>query len=178
MQLIKLICFSFLVKDSRAVSLRARGCFTAQAILMSQVLYSSRLQRHCFDRRTNQGTPRLLREKIQNWSLKIFTKTINTPMARQENRWTESFEMMIFSPFSELTSEILWMLFTCEKLKLPWNQGWFGNVQKLSFWNQGWFQGWLEMKVKFMSCLKNQGCFQNVPEFPFYIYSSFHFSSK
>ena len=40
--------------------------------------YSSHLQiRHSFDRRTNQGTPQLLCEKIQH-SLKIFTQKINT----------------------------------------------------------------------------------------------------
>ena len=74
--------------------------------------------------------------------------------------------------------------------ELPWNQGCFKNALELFFFNQGW----LEIKVKFMSCLEikvvskmrqncslqvkinldfwgkihglswNQDCFQNAPE--------------
>ena len=46
--------------------------------------------------------------------------TFNTSMARQESRLRESFKRITFTPTSELTSETLW---TCDKFKLPWNQG-------------------------------------------------------
>ena len=61
----------------------------------------------------------------------IFENLHNTPVAQQENRSRKSLKKIIFTPSSELTGETI--LFTYEKLKLPWNQGWFENVQKLSF---------------------------------------------
>ena len=68
------------------------------------------------------------------------------------------FKRIIFTPSSELTSETLWILFACEKFKLPWNQGCFQNIQKLFFWKSG---------LKFKSCLEIKDAFQNVPESPF-----------
>ena len=60
----------------------------------------------------------------------------------QENCSRESFEMIICTPSSELTTETLWTLCTCERFKLPWNQPWFQG-------KNCWFQGWLEIKVTF-----------------------------
>ena len=45
------------------------------------------------------------------------------------------------------------------------------------FWNQRWFQVNLEVKVKFMSYLLNQGWSQNAPETPFSVYSYLSLSS-
>ena len=73
------------------------------------------------------------------------------------------FKRIIFTPSSELTSETLWILFACEKFKLPWNQGCFQNIQKLFFWKSG---------LKFKSCLEIKDAFQNVPESPFSNYWS------
>ena len=72
----------------------------------------------------------------------------------------------LFTPSSELTSETLWISFTCQIFKFFWNQGWFENVQKLSFSNQGWFQGWLEIKGKFCELPWNQGCFSKFVRIP------------
>ena len=58
----------------------------------------------------------------------------------------ESLKKIIFTLSFELA---------CEKFKLPWNQGCFENVPELFYWNQGW----LEIKVKFLSCLKTKVVF-------------------
>ena len=71
------------------------------------------------------------RYNIDIW--KSSHKQFKTPMALQENRSRESLKKIIFTHSSKLTSETLWILFTWEKFKLPWNQGWFENGQKLSF---------------------------------------------
>ena len=71
----------------------------------------------------------------------------------------------------EPANETLW---TCEKFKLPWNQGCFENVSELFFflikvdfkltWNQG----------KIHELPWNQSCFQNAPELFFEIKFKIH----
>ena len=91
-----------------------------------RLLYSSQLQRHCLDRRINQGTLWLFCEKIQRLYLKNRLTNHQHPddMTRgsfkriiQENRCRGSFEIIVFTPSSELTRE-LWrgceVLYTCE----------------------------------------------------------------
>ena len=81
-----------------------------------RLLYSSQLQRHCLDRRINQGTLWLFCEKIQRWYLKnrLTNHQHLDDVTRgsfkgivQENRSRGPFEIVIFTPFSELT-RALW----------------------------------------------------------------------
>ena len=97
-----------------------------QAILMNQVSYFSHSQRHCFHRRTNQGKPRggPATERYTSTSLQEDTTLIfeNLHTDNQhpdgatresfkkiihENLSRGSFEMIIFTPSSELASEKL-----------------------------------------------------------------------
>ena len=73
----------------------------------------------------------------------------------QENRPKWSFEIIIFTPSSDLTRG-LWRAceyyspvnnLSCLKIKVV------SRMRKNRLWNQCWFQGWLEIKVKFMNCL-------------------------
>ena len=48
--------------------------------------------------------------------------------------------------------------------KLPWNQPWFENAQKLLFEIKVDFKDDLKSRLKFMSWLEILGCFQNEPE--------------
>ena len=114
-------------------------------------------QRHNFDKRTNQGTSRLLSEKIQHWYWKSSHKQ-STLSQRADDATRESLEMIIFTPSSELTSDtcsIIWIV--CEIIQYLWIiQVAFKikvvskMLKKLFIWNQGWFQVNLDFKVKFM----------------------------
>ena len=96
-------------------------------------------------------------------------------MARQENLFLpESFKRIVIQTlFRSHERDIVNINYSpmknssCLEIKVDLKM-----CEKLSFWNQGWFQGWLEIKVKFRELPWNQGCFQNVPEFPFHIYST------
>ena len=144
--------------------------------LLMKLSYSSHLQRHSFDRRTNQGTPQLLCEKIQH-SLKIFTQK-STPwsMAWQENHSRELFKMIIFTLSSEIMSETLWISFTCEKFKFSWNQGCLQNVESC-FSKSRLISRLIEIKVKFMSWLKIKVVFKTHQNPPF-IQLSIKYNSK
>ena len=144
--------------------------------LLMKLSYSSHLQRHSFDRRTNQGTPQLLCEKIQH-SLKIFTQK-STPwsMAWQENHSRELFKMIIFTLSSEILSETLWISFTCEKFKFSWNQGCLQNVESC-FSKSRLISRLIEIKVKFMSWLKIKVVFKTHQNPPF-IQLSIKYNSK
>ena len=110
-------------------------------------------------------------EITQHVSKKLLIKnsyTCNTSMARQESRLRESFKRITFTPTSELTSETLW---TCDKFKLPWNQG----CAKTVFFKFR-IKSTLISRLKIHELPWNQSCFQNAPESPFYIYSLHIFS--
>ena len=140
------------------------------------VINSSHLQRHSFDRRTNQGTPQLLCEKIQH-SLKIFTQKINTLI---DGMTRESFKrivkMIIFTLSSEIMSETLWISFTCEKFKFSWNQVCLQNVESC-FSKSRLISRLIEIKVKFMSWLKIKVVFKTHLNPPF-IQLSIKYNSK
>ena len=98
-------------------------------------------------------------EITQHVSKKLLIKnryTCNTSMARQESRLRESFKRITFTPTSELASETLW---TCDKFKLPWNQGCFqNNAQNCFFLIQDKINldfevknSWVAMKSKLFS---------------------------
>ena len=93
---------------------------------------TSNLQRHNFDRRTNQGTPQHFCEKIQHWYLKICTRTINTLRHSDGVTWG-SFEIIIFASSSEPRVRHCELLFTSEQFKFPWNRGCLQNVQEVFF---------------------------------------------
>ena len=97
------------------------------------------LQRHSFVRKTNQGTPQHFCEKMQHWYLKIFTQTINT---LPTTRWRDVriIREIIFTSSSELTSET-WIIIRQWKIQVS-----------------------LKSRINFISCLEDQGCFQNPPE--------------
>ena len=83
-----------------------------------------------------------------------------------ENCLRESFERIRFTSSSELVGETMWILFTCEKFKLPWNRGCLKCVRSVFF-----FKIKVEINLdfkakKFMSCelTWNQDVFQNAPE--------------
>ena len=83
----------------------------------------------------------------------------------QENcsRW--SFKMITFTSSSELTSETLWILFTCEKFN--------ARCLKIKVVSKMHRKCFLKLRLNFMSCCKNQGCFQNAPEPPFFLLLAF-----
>ena len=56
-------------------------------------------------------------------------KKINTPITWQENRSREYYSHSL----QNSRVETLWILFTCEKFKLSWNQGWLEYVHKTVF---------------------------------------------
>ena len=133
---------------------------------------TSNLQRHNFDRRTNQGTPQHFCEKIQHWYLKIFTWTINTlPITRwRDKRIIRDYNIHILFRTHE------WDIVNYYS---PMKNSSFLEIKvvpkicKNCFWNPSWFQGWLEVKVKnVMNCLKDEGCFQNASECPFSNYTT------
>ena len=97
------------------------------------------LQRHNFVRKTNQGTPQHFCEKMQHWYLKIFTRTTNT---LPTTRWRDMriIREIIFTSSSELTSET-WIIIRQWKIQVS-----------------------LKSRINFISCLEDQGCFQNPPE--------------
>ena len=66
--------------------------------------------------------------------------------------------------FIKIHDETLSILFIGEKFKLPWNQPWFENAQKLLFEIKVDFKDDLKSRLKFMSWLEILGCFQNEPE--------------
>ena len=114
--------------------------------------YFSQLQRNCLDRRINQCTSWIFQvcEKIQRWYLKNRLTNHQHPddMTRgsfkriiQENRSRGSFEIIIFTPSSELTRE-LWRgceyyspvnNLSCLEIKVV------SKMRKNRFWNQCWF---------------------------------------
>ena len=107
---------------------------------------TSNLQRHNFDRRTNQGTPQSFFEKIQHWYLKIFTRTINTlPTPRwRDKRIIRDYNIHILFRIHEWDivnyySPVKNSSFLESKV-VP-------KMCKNCFWNQSWFQGWLEIRV-------------------------------
>ena len=93
------------------------------------------LQRHSFGRRTNQGTPWLLCEKIQHWYLKIFTHIINTLsatlMARQEDHsgWWYSHPLQK----SQVRHYDMWILYNCGKFQLPLKSRYISKCAKTIF---------------------------------------------
>ena len=131
---------------------------------------TSNLQRHNFDRRTNQGTRQHFCEKIQHWYLKIFTRTINTPpITRWRNKRIirdynihilfRTHEWDIVNYYSPMKNSSFLEIKVVPKMC------------KNCFWNPSWFPGWLEVKVKnVINCLKDEGCFQNASECPFSSY--------
>ena len=131
---------------------------------------TSNLQRHNFDRRTNQGTRQHFCEKIQHWYLKIFTRTINTLSI---TRWRDK------RIIRDYNIHILFRTHEWDIVKYysPMKNSSFLEIKvvpkmcKNCFWNPSWSQGWLEVKVKNVTnCLKDEGCFQNASECPFSSY--------
>ena len=127
-------CYIFILSD-------------AQLSIINRELKTSHLQRRNFDRRTNQGTQRLLCKKIQHWYLQSLAQTINTPMVQQENHSRELFRRTIQDDnihtlfrIHEWDSRIF---VTCEKFMLPWSQGCLQNGQEICF----------EIKVRFTELL-------------------------
>ena len=108
---------------------------------------TSHLQRRDFNRRTNQGTPQHFCEKIQHWYLKICTRTINTLRHSDGVTWG-SFEMIIFTSSSDLTSETLWIIIHRWKIRIFLKSRLSPEYARTVFWIQSWFQGGLEIKIK------------------------------
>ena len=81
-----------------------------------------------------------------------------------DGKTRELFKVIIFTTSSKFMSETLSILFIYEKFKLPWNQPWFENAQKLLFEIKVDFKDDLKSRLKFMSWLEILGCFQNEPE--------------
>ena len=72
---------------------------------------------------------------IRSHNHEIFTQTLNTPMTRQENHSNELFKRItgddnIHTFFRTREWDIV-NIFTCERFKLPWNQGCLQNVQEM-----------------------------------------------
>ena len=132
-------CYIFILSDAQLSS--ASSTESLKAWPINEI--TSHLQRHNFDRRTNQGTQRLLCKKIQHWYLQSLAQTINTPMVQQENHSRESFRRTIQDDnihtlfrIHEWDSRIF---VTCEKFMLPWSQGCLQNGHEICF----------EIKVRF-----------------------------
>ena len=93
---------------------------------------TSYLQRHNFDRRTNEGTPRLLCDGVTRGS----------------------FKLILFTSSSELTNETFWR--GCEdysqvnNLSCLWNQGCLQNVLELFFKSRliSRLNSWVALKIK------------------------------
>ena len=72
---------------------------------------------------------------IRSHNHEIFTQTLNAPMTRQENHSNESFKRITgddnIHTFSRTHEWDIVNVFTCERFKLPWNQGCLQNVKEM-----------------------------------------------
>ena len=154
--------------------------------------YFSHLQRQAYDKRTNRGTPQLLHKKIQNWypscrmkpwSMLACAKTwISDDVAKFTHIMCDEANAWIIhtnNPHPDgATREAFKRIFQEKRSRWPLKIIIFRLLKMIIFRTHEWdivniihlwkIQVALKSRLNFMKCLKSQGCFQNVPESPFF----------